>query len=240
MMELNDVPGPSGTRHKGKEPAWNQSPKKNPWCESIMIDVEEDEQDQPEVTYDVFMEYVQTKPWWLYDKLQSIHQQYEYMIKRCGAQLAELDLNWQTKEEEMRERLDEIMEQLEVAIINQDTYTNWIAQNALHHTGHIGANKQPSKLAKIPDPPLLTDGKEPHFEDWLLLMTQKLEANHDYYNSPQLHHAYVASCCDGKACKHITPQLWSKSVNLYEDSSDMIKHLKTIYDDLNQVTTVKN
>ena len=49
------------------------------------------------------------------------------------------------------------------------------------------------------------DGKEPQFEDWLLLMTQKLEANHDHYNSPQLRCAYVASCCDGKARKHITP-----------------------------------
>ena len=71
-------------------------------------------------------------------------------------------------------------------------------------------------------------------------MTQKLEANHDHYNSPQLHRAYVASCCDGKARKHITPQLRSESVNLYEDSSNMIEHLKTIYDDPNQVTTAKN
>ena len=71
-------------------------------------------------------------------------------------------------------------------------------------------------------------------------MTQKLEANHDHYDSPQLHCAYIASYYDGKACKHITPQLQSKSVNLYEDSADMLKHLKTIYDDLNQVTTVKN
>ena len=71
-------------------------------------------------------------------------------------------------------------------------------------------------------------------------MTQKLEANHDHYNSPQLHCAYVASHCDGKAHKHITPWLQSESVNLYEDSSDMIEHLKTIYDDPNQVITVKN
>lgn len=136
-----------------------------------MIDVEEDKQDQPEVTYDIFMEYVQIKPWWLYNKLQSIHQWYKYMIKRCSAQLTELDLNWQIKEEEMRERLDETMEQLEVAIINQDTYTNQIAQNTLYHTGHVGANEWPSKSAKIPNPPLLMDGKEPQFKDWLLLMT---------------------------------------------------------------------
>ena len=71
-------------------------------------------------------------------------------------------------------------------------------------------------------------------------MTQKLEANHDHYDSPQLHHAYVASCCDGKAYKHIMPWLWSKSVNLYEDSINMLEHLKTIYNDLNWVITVKN
>ena len=71
-------------------------------------------------------------------------------------------------------------------------------------------------------------------------MTQKLEANHDHYDSPQLYHAYVASCCDEKACKHIIPWLWSKSVNLYRDSTDMLKHLKTIYDNPNRVTTAKN
>ena len=50
----------------------------------------------------------------------------------------------------------------------------------------------------------------------------------------------MASHYDGKACKHITPQLQSKSTNPYEDSTDMLKHLKTIYDDLNWVTTAKN
>ena len=73
MAEPNEVPGSSGTCHKGKEPAQNQSLKRNPQYESIMIDVEEDEQDQPKVTYNIFIEYVQTKPWWLYNKLQSIH-----------------------------------------------------------------------------------------------------------------------------------------------------------------------
>ena len=89
-----------------------------------------------------------------------------------------------------------------------DAYANKITYDTLHHVDHTTAGGQSSsKSAKIPDPPLLTDGKEPQFEDWLLLMTQKLEANHDHYDSPQLRHAYVASCCDGKAHKHITPCL---------------------------------
>ena len=71
-------------------------------------------------------------------------------------------------------------------------------------------------------------------------MTQKLEANHNHYDSPQLHHAYVASHCDGKAHKHIIPWLQSKSVNLYGDSTDILKHLKTIYNNPNRVITAKN
>ena len=125
--------------------------------------------------------------------------------------------------------------------LDHDAYANKITYDTLHPVDHTTTGGWfSSKLAKIPDPLLLTDGKEPWFKDWLLLMTQKLEANHDYYNSPQLHYAYMASCYDGKAHKHIMPWLWSESVNLYKDSINMLKHLKTIYNDLNQATTAKN
>ena len=50
----------------------------------------------------------------------------------------------------------------------------------------------------------------------------------------------MASQYDGKAQKHITPHLWSEAINPYHDSDDMIKHLKTIYKDLNWITTMKN
>lgn len=60
------------------------------------------------------------------------------------------------------------------------------------------------KSLKIPSPPMLVDGKEPRFKDWLLLMNQKLAANADHYNAPQLQMVYVASRCEGKAWKLIT------------------------------------
>lgn len=87
---------------------------------------------------------------------------------------------------------------------------------------------------------MFTDGKEPRFDNWSLLMTQKLEANAAHYDSPQLRRAYVANRCDGKAQKHITPCLRNEAANRYEDSADMIEHLKTIYDDPNRITTVNN
>ena len=60
------------------------------------------------------------------------------------------------------------------------------------------------KSVKIPDPLMLINSKEPQFEDWLLLMTQKLKANQNHFDTPQLQQIYVISHCDGKAWRHIT------------------------------------
>ena len=241
MAWPNNIPGPSSQSRKGKEPEWTEWN----WCSSIMIDVDEhDESGWHEVTLEEFLGYVHKKPEWLYEKLKLIHGHYEDVIDNRNAQLDDLELSGQAKDGEivlMKSWLKETTEHLNQMTLDCDAYANKIAYNTLHPAGHTTAGgRSSSKSAKIPDPLLLTDGKEPWFEDWLLLMTQKLEANHDHYDSPQLHHAYVASCCDGKACKHITPWLQSESMNLYEDSTDMLEHLKTIYDDLNWVTTAKN
>ena len=50
----------------------------------------------------------------------------------------------------------------------------------------------------------------------------------------------MTSQCDGKVWKHIILCLQSEAINLYHDSDDMIKYLKTIYKDLNWITTMKN
>ena len=155
------------------------------------------------------MNYVHEKPEWLYGKLRMIHERFEDVIEDREARLAESELSGQAKDGEivlMKNRLEETTERLNQMTLDRDAYANKIAYDTLHHVDHTTAGgRSSSKSAKIPDPPLLTDGKEPRFEDWLLLMTQKLEANHDHYDSPQLCCAYVASHCDGKACKHIMP-----------------------------------
>ena len=56
--------------------------------------------------------------------------------------------------------------------LDQDIYTNKIAYDTLHPVDHTTASRWFfSKSAKIPDSSLLTDEKEPQFEDWLLLIT---------------------------------------------------------------------
>ena len=50
--------------------------------------------------------------------------------------------------------------------LDQDVYANKITYDTLYPVDHTTAGAWPSnKLAKIPDPLLLTDGKEPWFED---------------------------------------------------------------------------
>ena len=212
MAWSNDIPVPGSQPYTGKEPKQTKQPEPNQHS-SIMIDGdnEDDEPNWHEVTFEDFLNYIHEKPEWLYGKLQMIHEWFEDVVEDCKAQLAESDLSGQSKDGKialMKNWLDETTEWLNQMTLDWDVYTNKITYDTLHPVDHTTASGQSSsKLAKIPDPSLLTDGKEPQFEDWLLLMTQKLEANHDYYDSPQLHCAYMASCCDGKACKHITPQL---------------------------------
>ena len=48
-----------------------------------------------------------------------------------------------------------------------------------------GSPSVPTKSVKIPDPPLLTDGKEPTFESWKLQIQGKLQVNADHFQSDE-------------------------------------------------------
>lgn len=229
---------------------------------SIFIDGEEGEE-QHMVTLEEFLQFVTEKPEWLYEKLRLIHQRYEECLDERGVQLAEEELHGKAKDGELtllHHEMDKVKEQLQnqdggdVRALHQelaeakserDAYANQIAKMAMQLTNMGNRESTPGitsnrKTTKIPDPPMLIDGKEPRFEDWLLLISQKLTANADHFDTPQLRMAYVASRCDGKARKHITPRLRQDAMNPYTDSKDMINHLKTIYDDPNRVTTAKH
>jgi hypothetical protein len=98
---------------------------------------------------------------------------------------------------------------------------------------------KPRRTTKIPDPPLLTDGKGPTYEDWRLAIDQKLVANADHFDTPTLQIAYVASRTAEKARKHLTPRLRKESSRPYHDAYDMLIHLENIYGDPNRAITAK-
>lgn len=194
------------------------------------------------------MGFIKERPEWLYRKIKNMHECLEESLKsqnnwdEIKSQVKE---GWMTM---VQQELHEVKQQLAQAELNCDGYSQKIVQMVMDQTSSLNwsaadgnvSSQSPCKSAKIPDPSLLTDGKEPHFKNWLLLMTQKLKANGDHYDSPQLQIVYVASWCDGQAHKHITPWMGEDVSNPYGNSGSILDHLKTIYDNPNWVTTAKN
>ena len=87
------------------------------------------------------------------------------MVEDCNTWLAEAELSGQSKDSEIvliKNWLNETTKHLNQMILDQDTYANKIAYDTLHSVDHTTVGGQSSsKSAKIPDPLLLTDRKEP-------------------------------------------------------------------------------
>ena len=130
----------------------------------------------------------------------------------------------------------------DTAILNlteeRDQFRDAYAQEALQNQLNPGPVRR-EKSEKIPDPPILTDGKAPTFEDWLLRMEDKLTGNADRYPTPELRLIYVKSRCGGRAAEHIISRSRSKAMNKYRDAADIFDHLKILFPDANRVANAK-
>jgi hypothetical protein len=87
---------------------------------------------------------------------------------------------------------------------------------------------------KLPDPPELTDGKDPRYEDWELMMKDKLKANSDHLDTPEIRMAYVVSRTKEDARKHLMPRRRADTDNPYLDVEDIFKHLSVVFVDPNK------
>ena len=88
-----------------------------------------------------------------------------------------------------------------------------------------------AKSAKIPDLPLLTDGKDPTFDSWKIQVNGKLTVNADYFANEQARMTYVFGRIGGDAQKHLNPRIGSNSVDPFITANEMIQHIVGIYED---------
>lgn len=65
--------------------------------------------------------------------------------------------------------------------------------------GELKNHERLSKSEKVPDPPILADGKDLKFKDWYIEMKNKLEANTDWYDTDQIIWGYILSQTGGIA-----------------------------------------
>jgi len=96
------------------------------------------------------------------------------------------------------------------------------------------------KSTKIPDPPILTDGKNPTFEGWLLKVKNKLKVNADHFADEDAKIAYVQLLTDGEASQHIQPRLEDDAADPYTTYAEVLSHLQSIYEDPNRIFNAKN
>ncbi|BCR84556.1 uncharacterized protein ACHE_20014S [Aspergillus chevalieri] len=138
----------------------------------IFIDGDEHEERRM-VTLEEFLQYASDEPEWLYEKLQVTHQRYDDSLDDHKVRLAEEELRGQTKDgeiallrhetEEMKGQLQDIKKQLTDVNAERDAFGSQIARLVMDSASGRQASPMPinSKSTKIPDPPMLTDGKEP-------------------------------------------------------------------------------
>jgi zinc knuckle protein len=90
------------------------------------------------------------------------------------------------------------------------------------------------KSTKMPDPPMLSDGKDVKFKAWKTEMRRKLLLNEDHYPTAAHQLAYVSSRCEGKALRHINPRMQDDAATPYRTVQDVYDHLEGVFHDPNQ------
>jgi hypothetical protein len=95
------------------------------------------------------------------------------------------------------------------------------------------------KSKSIPDPPPLTNGKEPTFESWRLQLRGKLRVNADHFPSDEARMAYVYGCTEGDAQKHLNPRYNEESADPFLSDVEMVDHLANIYEDRYKVQNAR-
>ena len=140
----------------------------------------------------------------------------------------------------LKDEVSQLEEQADDLIDERNRLQRTVVHLAASHTVSREASATPTeKSVKIPNPPVLTNGKDPEFEDWESRIRNKLKANADHYNTEVLRIAYVENRTGGKAAKHLRPRLRVNAVNPYITAEEMLKHLESIFQDPNREANSK-
>jgi Zinc knuckle len=134
--------------------------------------------------------------------------------------------------------------QIDVLIAERDDYKDGFARMSLRGLDDTrGASTTPvpetKRTTKLPDPPILTDGKDPRFEDWLSRIKNKLKVNVDHYPTEAMKIAYVEGRTGDKAARHLAPRMKEGSVGEYRNVDEVFKHLETVFNDPNKTVNAR-
>ncbi len=91
------------------------------------------------------------------------------------------------------------------------------------------------KSVKLPDPLIFTETGDPTWETWNIKIADKLDANANHYPTEKIRIAYVISRLEGDADQQIYAKRRVDAFSFYQSLSELLKHLKEIYEDQNLI-----
>jgi hypothetical protein len=128
-----------------------------------------------------------------------------------------------------KEQVSELCDERDRLRDERDRFRDAVANLAINAgaNNRQGSAQPPEnrRSEKIPDPPILEDGKKPKFEDWLVEMRNKLNGNADRYNTEIMRRAYVVSRTTGLARQILNPCLHDDTANPYDTVQEMFDDL---------------
>ena len=140
--------------------------------------------------------------------------------------------------------LADLEKQLENAWLNKHSAPSPLPLPSVVSNDSDDNSKQSKKikLTKLLDPPMLTDGHMTGFDIdvWESKIVKKLTANANHYLTKALCIAYVDSCMDKEAYKHLAARSKIGAQKLFTTAEEMFEVLQKAYGDVNQKHTAIN
>jgi hypothetical protein len=96
------------------------------------------------------------------------------------------------------------------------------------------------RSARLPDPPLLSDGEDPTFVSWSILLLGKLEGNADHFPTVAVRMNYVYGRTTGDAQLHLQSRFKPTAANKYTSVSQMLEHLEDVYGNPHESEQARN
>ena len=144
MAQPNDSAPPAGSSQKGKEPARTEPTEQNTLDEhepveptlqvnqteqrtSTLIEGDENDQEQIEITREEFLKECQERPEWLYEKTLQMHEQYNdelHVQENCLANAVSTRQARAMEMAQLQEQIDDLEEHLNLASVDCDAYAN--------------------------------------------------------------------------------------------------------------------
>ncbi len=169
------------------------------------------------------------------EAVESLQQQLEHAQEKLAAQEEKITLQQEMlslyrRQTATPQRVIPSVEQP----ISQEAPASNRRPSATPATERISESSTTRKTAKLPDPPIFTNGNDPTFDSWMRSVRNKLEANHDHYPTEREKFRYALSRVGQPASDILEPHLEEDAVAPFTSVTEVFDTLERVYGIINK------